>query len=202
MQLSTGLQALHAEYAVLSLAGKRSLSGDQARSITFYRAELAFIEDPRAFAGSSNQIVKWIWFVQKVESFVAANGRLPRQNNRLAGEDIDRDEWDLAEWVRYRQGRAASTGRLCDYQRRRLACIPGYREHPRESNWDRRLEDYRSFIEVHRRAPRYRSEDGTEKSLAGWGATQRAAYLAATLSPRRIRRLEQLQIWVWGRGGA
>jgi hypothetical protein len=199
MQLTKCVQALHAEYAELARAGRRSLSDDQARSLTYYRAELAYIADPRAFAGSTNKIVTWVRFVQDVERFAAANRRLPHQNNRLAREDIDPEEWKLCERLRYLQGRAVRNGRLCLYQRRRHACIPGFREHPRKADWDQRLEDYRIFIDVHRRAPRYRSVDGSEKSLAAWAATQRAANRAGMLAEHRIRGLNQLTIWAWGR---
>ena len=198
MQLSKCVQALHAEYAQLALAGKRSLNADQARSIAFYRAELAFLEDPAAFAGSTNQIVKWVQFAHEVESFVVANGRLPHKNNRLA-PDIDSVEGDLAERVRYRQGRAVRTGRLCEYQRRRHACIPGFREHPREADWDDWFQSYQAFIRTHRRAPAYRRADVCEKRLADWAVRQRAANREGKLSPRRKQALSRLTIWTWGK---
>ena len=198
MQLSENVQALHAEYAELALAGKRSLSDDQARSITCYQAELEFLKNPLSFAGTTNKILKWARTVQDIERFVAAKGRLPHQNNRLSPDEIDVEEWKLYERMRYLQGRGVSTGRLCVYQRRRHACIPGFREHPRKADWEDRLQDYRLFIDIHRSAPRYRSDDEDECSLARWATTQRAAYRAGTLSQHRIRRLTQLEIWTWG----
>lgn len=198
MHLTQCVQTLHAEYAKLAMAGQRSLTDDQTRSLAFYRAELAFIEDPAAFAESRNEIMKWVRFVYDIESFVAANGRLPHQNNRLPPADIDRHEWDLAEWKRYRQGRALRNGLLCAYQRRRHACIPGFREHPREAIWDDRLQDYRLFVATHGRTPRYRSVDPVESSLADWRETQLAAHRAGTLSPRRRRELSNMVGWTWG----
>jgi hypothetical protein len=198
MQLSTCLQTLHAQYADLALAGKRSLSEDQARSLACYRAERAVIEDPAAFAGTTDRSLKWALLVQELEKFVATRGRLPHQNNKLALEYSDPDEWKLCERLRYLQGRGLNEGRLCGYQRRRHACIPGFREHPREADWESRLQDYRNFLDTHRRAPRYRAEDANEKRLAAWAAKQRTAYRAGTLSQHRIRRLVELGVW-WGR---
>jgi len=199
MQLSKRVQALHAEYARLALAGERSLNLDQARSLDFYRAELAFVANPQTFVASRNQIVVWVRMVYQVEYFVAEAGRLPHQNSRLPQVDIDREEWALTDWLRYRQGRAVDTGRLCDYQMRRLACIPGYRQHPRQAAWDARLDEYRLFIRAHRRAPRYRNADEAEKSLARWVVLQRGAYRAGTMPEHRIRALSELDFWVWGK---
>lgn len=199
MQLSNSVRALHAEYTNLAQAGKRSLSDDQIRSIAHFHAEVAVIENPLAFTGSTTKIVKWVQFVHEIERFITARGRLPHQNNRLGPDDIDPDEWELAERLHYRRGRGARAGRLCAYQRRRHACIPGFREHPREASWEIRLEDYRRFVGTYRRAPRYRSEDGFEKSLARWAVTQRTAYRAGTLSPHRQRALSKLTVWTWGK---
>ena len=201
MRLSENVQALHAEYAELARAGKRSLSDDQARSIACYHAELKFIENPLSFAATTNKILKWARTVQDIERFVAANGRLPHQNNRLSPVDIDPEEWKLYERLRYLQGRGVSTGFLCQYQRRRHACIPGFRERPRRADWENRLQDYRLFTHVHRRAPRYRSVDKNERTLAAWAVKQRAAYRAGTLSQNRIHGLTQLEIWTWGSAG-
>lgn len=198
MQLSKSVRALHAEYANLAQAGKRSLSDDQIRSIAHFNTELAVIKNPTAYAGSTNKIVTWVQFVHHLEHYVAANGRLPHQNNRLHPADIDRVEWDLAERVHYRQGRGARPGRLCAYQRRRHLCIPGFLEHPREADWYVRLEDYRRFVSTHRRAPGFRSDDKFESSLANWAAKQRAAYRAGTLIPHRKRALSKLTFWTWG----
>jgi hypothetical protein len=199
MQLSICVQTLHAEYADLALAGKRSLSDDQARSLACYRAERAVIEDPAAFAGTTDRSLKWALLVLELDNFVATQGRLPRQNNRLASEDVDPDEWRLYERLRYLQGRGVRAGSLCSYQRRRHACIPGFREHPRASEWEGRLEEYRNFIDLHRRAPRYRAHDRNEKRLAAWAAKQRSAYRAGLLSERRIRGLTKLDVWTWGK---
>ena len=202
MHLARCVQTLHAEYATLALAGHRSLTDDQVRSLAFYRAELAFIENPTAFTDSRNQIMKWVRLVHAIETFVTANGRLPGQNNRLPPEEIDRQEWDLAEWKRYQQGRALRNGHLCSYQRRRNACVPGFRERPRQAKWDDRLQDYRSFVAAHVGSPRYRSVDTVEKSLARWRTTQLTAYRAGTLSPRRRKLLSAVEGWSWNDDGA
>jgi hypothetical protein len=141
----------------------------------------------------------WFASLYRLEEFVVAQGRLPRENNRGAGATISRQERTLATWVRSER-MATNAGRRCDYQRKRLTCVSGYRENPLEDRWNERFFAYEKVVEDLGFPPLLSSPHPTEKSLSAWAAKQRLSYRKGTLTARRIRLLQGLPVWTWGTG--
>jgi hypothetical protein len=144
-------------------------------------------------------MVGWFASVHRLEVFVRAQGRLPRENNRSGGAMISPEERTLATWVRTERT-ATDLGRRSDYQRKRLVCVPGYRENPLEDRWNERYFEYEKLLEDLGFPPLLSSPNSTEKSLSAWAAKQRLSYRKGTLPARRIRLLQGLPVWTWGSG--
>ena len=79
-----------------------------------------------------------------------------------------------------------------------MLCVPGFSFHPCEDLWRANFEAYDLFVAAHRDVPKLRSEDGSERNLAGWAAKARMAYRAGTLALWKQDALNSLDFWSWG----
>ncbi|PZT86047.1 MAG: hypothetical protein DI630_35510, partial [Gordonia sp. (in: high G+C Gram-positive bacteria)] len=101
-------------------------------------------------------------------------------------------EGELADWLTY-QRRRYDRGELCLYERQRLEALPGFSWAPLLEGWERRLEECDTFLRMHRRAPRLRSADPSERGLAEWIKRQRARRQAGRLSESQLHALAYLE---------
>jgi hypothetical protein len=191
------LTQLHADYATLALRPSAALTPDHRRSLLFYRGELAMLAHIPPPSQTPIRVLRWLQTLTVLEAFIARERRWPRENRRLDPAAITAEERQLATWVRT-QRTAADEGVRCDYQLRRLACVPGFHLYPLAEQWFRQVTEYRHFTSAHRRAPLLRSADPTEGRIARFAAKQRLAYRRGRLSPDRIATLERLEFWTWG----
>ena len=197
MPALNGLDQLHADYATLALRPPGALSPDHRRSLLFYRGELALLTHTPPLSQTPIRVIEWLQTLTALKAFITRETRWPRENRRLDRAAITAEERRLATWVRT-QRTAANGGVRCDYQLRRLACVPGFHGHPLDDQWSQRIIDHQHFTDTNRRAPLLRSDDPTERSLAAFAAKQRLAYRRGQLSPRRIAMLERLPHFTWG----
>lgn len=184
----TGLARLFQEYSTLAGQDRRRQTADQARSLQYFHDEMASSGDgsaPRA------RTIRWVYTVKSVDAFVTSAGHLPRENNRLPKLEIDPREQALADWIRY-QRRPASRALHCEYQRRRLECLLGFSWDPLGDQWDAQFAQFTRFVGEFHRAPRYRAEDATERTIAAWAAKQRHFLRSGTLPEDRVRKLRNL----------
>jgi hypothetical protein len=195
----TALDRLHAEYAALAKHSSSRPSADLHRSLIFYWYEIHDQAPTGPVVAPAIRMVGWFASVHRLEVFVRAQGRLPRENNRSGGATISPEERTLATWVRTERT-ATDLGRRSDYQRKRLVCVPGYRENPLEDRWNERYFEYEKLLEDLGFPPLLSSPNSTEKSLSAWAAKQRLSYRKGTLPARRIRLLQGLPVWTWGSG--
>ena len=176
------LAQLQAHYSKLE-AGTRRLTFDEQISLGFYRVEV-HRESVEFDQDDKSRVTSWLRTVWRMEAFAARTGRLPRRNSRAPKEQVDPVEHALADWLRY-QRRPRTQDLHCDYQRQRLELIAGFRWDPIEERWVGQLETLRTFHAENGRAPRYRSADPREKSLAAWAGRQRKAIRTGMLDGYR-----------------
>jgi len=124
---------------------------------------------------------QWDVKANAVDAFVAAHDRLPHAAPRASAS-----ERRLAYLLHY-QRRSATRDNHTDRQRQRLSRIEGFRWNPREAHWHAMLGDLRCFYLQNRRAPRYRSSEQDERSLANWEAKQLHLLRRGRLGASRIR---------------
>ena len=197
MHASNTLDQLHADYATRALRPPTALTPDRRRSLLFYRGELALLTHTPPPTLTPIRVIRWLQTLAALEAFIAQETRWPRENRRLDRAAITAEERHLATWVRT-QRTAADGGVRCDYQLRRLACVPGFHLHPLAEKWYRHVTEYQHSTDTHRRAPFLRSDDPTERRLARFAAKQRLAHRRGRLCPDRIATLERLDFWSWG----
>jgi hypothetical protein len=193
----TPLGLLHAEYAQLAHNNTSKLTSDQRRSSSYYLAELAVSSSQAATRTGTARVGMWIRSLLDLEEFIATEGRWPKENNRAPKSAFSSVERRLVAWVR-RERQATATSARCSYQLARLQCVPGYATRPMDDRWDHRLNEYERFTLDRGRAPRLRSVDEVESSLAGWAAKQRLLFRKGRLPLQRINTLEALDFWAWG----
>ena len=191
------VELLHAEYELLHRRRPSALTPDQRTSLTFFNAELVSLGTGQSPANVPRDVAGWVRNLFALESFVRREGRLPRENRRLPGGAISTEERQRAHSIRA-QRRAFAAGRLCTYQARRLLCIPEFSFHPLEDKWQAKCAAYAHFTATHGDAPKLRSADPSERTLAGWAAKTRLAYRVDKLSPSRVETLTGLDFWTWG----
>jgi hypothetical protein len=196
MPAPSPLNDLRREYRQLHLSDHRSLTPDQARSLSYYFTELSLIHDPGSAAVAGDRVMTWSTSVLALDAFVHAEKRMPRENNRLPRDETPQVERRLADWATY-QRTPATRAQHCDYQRRRLSVIPGFSWSPLDDRWWEAYREYRAFITAHGRAPRYRSEEQDEKRLAAWAAKQRWRHRRSVLPGERSQALSALTVWTW-----
>lgn len=192
--MASPIEKLLADYAALAASPNDHLTDDQRRSLMYYEVEAAVGGVP---AVRVDRVAAWIRAVQRLDDFISGHGRLPRENNRLV-EPVPAQEQSLADWVRY-QRRPATRDLHCDYQRRRLECIPGFQWDPLDMQWNTMFAAFARFVGKEHRAPRYRSDDPSERALATWAAKQRQLLRNGKLSARRRKKLESLSFRVTGK---
>jgi len=194
---SNALDQLHADYATLALRLPTALTPDRRRSLLFYRGELALFTHTPPPTLTPIRVIRWLQTLAVLEAFIVRETRWPRENRRLDRAAISALERRLAIWVRT-QRTAVGRGVRCEYQIRRLACIPGFHLHPLDDRWHQHVSDYRTFTDTWRRPPLVRSVDEAESRLAAFAAKQRFNFRNGRLSPDRIAALKRLEFWTWG----
>lgn len=197
MPESRSVALLHAKYARLADRPIALLTDDDRRSFAYYQAELAAGPTLADQEPAPTQILAWVQGVKMLETFCAREGRMPRENRRLAAGVISEEERVLANRIRGLR-RSYDAGRLCRYQVERLECIPGFVWHPLEDQWHAAFLEYRNFTELNMDVPKIRSGKPAERRLAAWAAKNRLAYRVGSLSPKRVSRLNGLSFWTWG----
>jgi hypothetical protein len=197
MPTPTPVDVLHAEYQELQSRYPATLTRDQTQSLPYCTAEIAFSRGLPLEGHFPHDVTVWVYNLLALEAFVARERRMPRENRRLPIGTISPEEKRLTYRVRA-QRKAFADGRLSSYQERRLLCIPGFTFQPQEDQWQASFLLYSNFTDVHRRAPRARSSNASEKTLATWAAKARLAYWAGKLPQGRIDSLNDLTIWTWG----
>lgn len=197
MPTPTALDQLHAEYAALALRAAVALTPDRRRSLLFYRCEQAMLAGTPFPPQMPARVIQWLQTLAELEAFIAGENRWPRENRRLDRAAISALEHRLAIWVRT-QRTAVGWGARCEYQIRRLACIPGFHLHPLDDRWHQHVSDYGTFTDTWRRPPLVRSVDEAESRLAAFAAKQRFNFRNGRLSPDRIAALKRLEFWTWG----
>lgn len=191
------IDPLLAVYAELAQRPPTRPSADQQRSLIYFDYEMSLIENRDATTSIPARVIQWTTTLHQLEDFVALYGRWPRENNRPTGSTITPKERRLATWVRTQRS-ATDQGRRCDYQLRRLACLPGYHARPLDDRWHDQFLDYQRFTLQHHRAPSLSSTDNAEKRLAAWAAKQRYAHRNRRLASPRLAALNRLPMWTWG----
>lgn len=192
------IDQLLAAYTELTKRPPTRPSADQQRSLIFFTYEKSLANNRGSTAPVAARVMQWTTTLHQLEAFVAQNGRWPRENNRAEGSTITPNERRLATWARTQRS-AAALGRRCDYQLRRLACVPGYHLRPLDDRWNDQFLDYQRFTVQHHRAPSLSSGDNGEKRLAAWAAKQRFAHRNHRLASPRLAALNRLPMWTWGR---
>ena len=197
MHASNALAQLHTDYAALALRPATALTPDRHRSLLFYRGDLALRARTSMPSQTPARVFQWLQTLAELEAFIAGENRWPRENRRLDRAAISAVERRLAIWVRT-QRTAVGWGARCEYQIRRLACIPGFHLHPLDDRWHQHVSDYRTFTDTWRRPPLVRSVDEAESRLAAFATKQRFNFRNGRLSPDRIAALKRLEFWTWG----
>lgn len=100
--------------------------------------------------------------------FVGNEKRLPQ--NTLNGRRPSDWEADLYGWLRRQRRREAE---LSEREWQLLDALHPRVWEPRQVDWERRLVEYVRFVQERGVAPRVRSSERTERSLAHWMARQR-----------------------------
>jgi hypothetical protein len=190
------LDALYAVYERLSRRDPATLSHHQRRSVQHYLAETRGRASLSQREGALDHITRWACNLFALETFIAREGRWPRENNRLPAGAFAPDEQRLANWVRSER-RATQALRRCSYQRLRLAAISGYTHATPDQRWEARRRDYEAFTQDHGRAPSLRRSPD-EKRLARWAAKQRFQRRSGSLPKHRETALGKLSFWTWG----
>ena len=124
----------------------------------------------------------WLAHFTQLAAFVLS-GRLPREKGSPA------DEAALAGWARRQRRNVTSS--LCDYQIQLLNSID-FEWNPREESFAARATEFQAFVHEHRRPPRVRAEDRTEKSLGRWMAQQQRRRRDGRLTSARVAELARL----------
>ncbi|WP_416046401.1 helicase associated domain-containing protein [Mycetocola zhujimingii] len=126
---------------------------------------------------------KWEANLDLLRKFVRENGTLPR----TSGTDREPFERAIGGWLKnQRDPRAKHDAR----QRVQLEALSVFA--PRETRWDKRVEDYRGFWSNNRRDPLKSSQEPFESSLARWLELQRKAHRSLKLQYRRSAELSDI----------
>ena len=106
---------------------------------------------------------EWLANLSKVKTFIADEGRTPRQKSSEAGER------KLARWI-MKSKRNSEREQLMrrDISSVFVAAKPGPSTKPHDDEWPDILERVMTFIATEGRKPRERSSDTDDKYLANW----------------------------------
>jgi hypothetical protein len=179
-----GLLDLH-ERAV----SEYELGGPDATGTPFLEAERLFLARAgRSSSAISKRAFNWTSKLYRYELFTAENGRTPRENTRNR-VSLPPGERRLGEWAGYQR---RMQDRLSRFQWIRLDLSSAFEWDPLESQWQSRLEEYRSFVSAHGRQPFLNPEEPSEFRLARWVARQLDSLRIGSLPLDRAMRFEQL----------
>lgn len=192
MAKNSGLDELLHRYEQIVRRPHSDLTGDEATSAEFYRAEMAFRGSGLA-AGLPARVAQWTVDVRALETLQTQSGYFPR----APGDGSAGGQRHLVAWVDT-QRRAIRGGLRCIFQVERLELIPGFVEFSVEGLWAAGFGRYADHIDLYNAAPRYRSSVSAERSTASWAAKQRAAHKRGDLNEDQVRALSALRIWAWG----
>ena len=187
-------------YEALALRGEATLTRDEKLSLLYFLTYMELRQNPLAFPDSRDRVVLWVRRALEVEAALIRDSRFPVENNRRPASAETRSEHVLSSWDRYER-KSETRARRCGFQREWLMNLPSNRMINRKRRWAMRRRMYSAFLVRCGRAPRYRSEDPREKSLAAWAAKQRMQYQAERLSAKQVASLERLASWSWGKRG-
>jgi len=129
--------------------------------------------------------LRWLRSIDLVEGFCDTTGSLP-VNRREPPHSLDLTEARLADFLNYQRIRFAR-GELSTYEKQRLLALPGFSWAPLDEQWEKRLIEYDEFLTHHKRAPRYRSDDPAERSIADWATRQRCRMRAARMPADQVQ---------------
>ena len=184
------LAQLRAKYTALDTAEPKD--EDLIRSLRLHRVDIA-IEVGGPVTETSLQVVTWITVVRRIEHQIEASGALPRENRRRSTTGEDRPL--LGPWLT-RQRNAATRQHHCSYQTRRLELLPDFDWTPLITAWEAQFQQYKTFVQDHRRAPDHRQP--AERAFAQWAKRQRSNYRNGVLTSSQIEQLKTLSIWKMG----
>jgi hypothetical protein len=186
-----------ARYEALTVGPEAALSPDDLLSLRYYSIYIALRENPLAFPDERDRFVKWTRRALELEAAFSRTTHYPVENNRRPTSPAAAAEQSLAAWHRY-QRRTETRHSHCGFQRDWLWHMPRNHGHNRDSQWVLQKREYRRFLLERGRAPRYRSDDSSEKRLAAWASKQRMRYRAENLTPKQVSELEAMTMWSWG----
>jgi len=106
---------------------------------------------------------EWLANLSKVKTFIADEGRTPRQKSSEAGER------KLARWImKSKRNNEREQLMRRDISSVFVAAKPGPSTKPHDDEWPDILERVMTFIATEGRKPRERSSDTDDKYLANW----------------------------------
>lgn len=126
-------------------------------------------------------------------AYVAREG-----HTRVRSDQVEPDGFPLGVWARSHRRPGGGRRTMTDEQRQRLAAIPGWTfDSPITVFWERACQAAEAYAarEGHCHTPRKHVEDGL--NLDAWLKQQRVRYVAGSLSPEQVSRLEALPGWSW-----
>jgi hypothetical protein len=170
------LQALWDTYRELAAHPAVDLTHDERAGVVYFLADSGQDDEPDGY------VARWIDRIRAVESFRAADGRLPRADSHRPRADTE--EQSLVDVLSYFR-QVGIAGGYCTYQRQRLETIPGFSWRPRADAWHDTLTAHQQFWAEEGRAPRRRSPESDEVRLGRWVAQQRTLYREGRLEPAR-----------------
>jgi hypothetical protein len=131
---------------------------------------------------------KWYQNFEEVRAFHSKHKRYPAQ---AAAEE----EAVLAKWVTS-QRKMWKKSALSPERVKRLEELPGWAWDVHADKWDQNFAETQVFHGRHKRWP-VQGDAGEAGALAAWVCAQRQAWKKNTLSPERVKRLEEIAGWSW-----
>lgn len=144
------LNRMHATWLVHSVEDPEKFD---AESLSFLHAALY----PATRAVSAHRITSWLDVIEAIEAH--ADGSSDE------GTTIDLGPRVASNFLTHQRRRRAH---LCQYQVVRLELLPRFSWAPVDEVFDRRVAELRAHLAEHGSAPRLKSEDPAERSLARW----------------------------------
>jgi hypothetical protein len=131
---------------------------------------------------------KWYQNFEEVRAFHSKHKRYPAQ---AAAEE----EAVLAKWVTS-QRKMWKKSALSPERVKRLEELPGWAWDVHADKWDQNFAEAQVFHGRHKRWP-VQGDVREAGALAAWVCAQRQAWKKNTLSPERVKRLEEIAGWSW-----
>ncbi|MER7797485.1 hypothetical protein [Microbacterium sp. NPDC096154] len=162
-------------FAALLLRSPRTLTDDERTSLRFY---LAYVADR---GHQLRRETRWLRQFEIARDALVRDQALPSAT---------------VAWLK-NQRRADS---LCAFQVQMLEQLPGWRWCPRHGDWHARADALAEYMRLNRRAPRVRSHDAAERSLAIWLGRQLRAMRSGRLAREKADRLVAVLTAGYGAG--